>query len=88
VEYLLAKVYVPGNSRLSEVINDQQRSFLTLTNVKANQSDSAIGKISELMLISKRAIRLISPMSDENTVRGIIRQDTDLSSIRDKKNVV
>ncbi len=60
---MVGDIYVPAGSRLSTVLNDPDRDFITVTNVSIDRQYSATGGFSRVMMVSRRNITTVEPRS-------------------------
>ncbi len=58
---MVGDIYVPAGSRLSAVINDPERDFVTITNVSIDRQYSATGSFRPVMMVNRRSISTVEP---------------------------
>ncbi len=59
---LVGNIYVPPDRRFSELVNDPQRLFLTITDIAEDPQHTANSVASSLLLLNKRTIKSIQPL--------------------------
>lgn len=60
---MVGDIYVPAGSRLSAVLNDPERDFITLTNVSIDRQYSATGGFSRVLMVNRQSIKTVEPRS-------------------------
>ncbi len=60
--WLVGEIYVPPDKRLSELVNDPQRMFLTITNVTEDPGHACNSTASQVLMLNKRTIQSIQPV--------------------------
>ncbi len=58
---MVGDIHVPAGSRLSAVINDPERDFVTITNVSIDRQYSATGSFRPVMMVNRRSISTVEP---------------------------
>jgi len=61
---LVGEVYVPSDSRLSQVLNDDDRAFLPITDVTEDASYPSDARPVRVLLINKQAIAILKPIGE------------------------